>query len=126
MGRGSCVKGRRIVSFEPGLTQVIHDGIKEEIHRSVDLGRRDVRIFLFGCDEFTQRVSHVRGQHYACTTTSRAQFSWRFQGRSAALAKLSLEEPTISMTFWAMAASSHRTEVYRFTRAKVRSRGRSD
>src|SRR6267142_2432386 len=45
---------------------------------------------------------------------------------SAALAKLSLEEPTISMTFWAMAASSHRAEVYRFPRAEVRSRGRSD
>src|SRR2546427_3959857 len=41
---------------------------------------------------------------------------------SAALAKLSLEEPTISMTFWAMAASSHRTEVYRFPMAEVRSR----
>src|ERR1700730_4941996 len=39
---------------------------------------------------------------------------------SAALAKLSCEEPTISMTFWAMAASSRRTEVYRF-REDVRS-----
>src|SRR6202521_3697869 len=45
---------------------------------------------------------------------------------SAALAKLSLEEPTISMTFWAMAASSHRTEVYRFPRAEVRIGVRSE
>src|SRR5713226_8918943 len=38
---------------------------------------------------------------------------------SAALAKLSLEEPTTSMTFWAMNASSHRTEIYRFPASTV-------